>query len=54
MTRDEAYDAGLYAFSPPPVCTAHWSRRDWMRAVTFTVEVDDDEENQHEHSNIPG
>lgn len=37
MTRTEAYDAGLYTFSPPPVCSARWDKQNWIEYVTFTV-----------------
>ena len=39
MTKEQAYDAGLYKFSPPPVCTIRWTKADWMKAVTYTVPV---------------
>lgn len=41
LTADEAYDLGLYVFEVPPVCTARWTRSDWMKVIKFTVEVRD-------------
>ena len=41
MSRREAYRAGLWVMGPPPVCTARWGEDDWIRFVTFTVEVTD-------------
>lgn len=34
--RLEAYKAGQYRFSVPPVCTALWDDESWMNHVQFT------------------
>ena len=28
-----AYEAGLYRFKVPPVCTARWERDDWIAYI---------------------
>lgn len=33
MTKIEAYRAGLYLFSVPPVNTAAWKEADWINFV---------------------
>ena len=41
MTKREAYQRGLYKFSPPPVCTAAWGEDDWIAYIThWTVAVE--------------
>lgn len=46
MKKREAYLAGFYVFSPPPVCTAFWRIDDWIRMIDLSsgwlVEVIDD------------
>lgn len=39
MTREAAYDAGHYVFSPPPVPTFNWTKESWMKYVTYTVPI---------------
>lgn len=45
-TKEEAYDKGLYRFNAPPVCTALWSRQNWITYIDagrgWTVKVQEE------------
>ena len=41
MTKDQAYELGLYVFEPPPEYHGNWTRADWIKYAQFTVDTTD-------------